>query len=242
MKHNQPLGIFKQNILFPEGEKAQTQSVALLATSLLTITESILQTPLVPISSYLTGHNKLPPNEPNFLCTIVCCWRMAISRVRQELGTAGMPTAAVSCAALTSTQDRGFPLLFFCFCSTCTQPKDKPWARSSKAMRFSLFYMQSPSDPVEGTGLRLALSRSVKNITSCMMPFAVLMGEGRKKNAEVLQMCYKEAEKKYGSHTFILSCCLLIERYVWIDAGELQNQFMSTTFVGCQEKHSVLLD
>lgn len=133
-------------------------------------------------------------------------------------------------------------LCFFCFCSTCTQPKDKPWARSSKAMRFSLFYMQSPSDPVEGTGLRLALSRSVKNITSCMMPFAVLMGEGRKKNAEVLQMCYKEAEKKYGSHTFILSCCLLIEPYLWIDAGELQNQFMSTTFVGCQEKHSVLLD
>lgn len=73
MKHNQPLGIFKQNILFPEGEKAQTQSVALLATSLLTITESILQTPLVPMSPYLTGRNKLPPNEPNFLCAIVCC-------------------------------------------------------------------------------------------------------------------------------------------------------------------------
>lgn len=38
MKHNQPLGIFKQNILFPEEEKAQTQSVALLATSLLSNT------------------------------------------------------------------------------------------------------------------------------------------------------------------------------------------------------------
>ena len=57
MKHNQPLGIFKQNILFPEEEKAQTQSVASLATSLLSNTFGSR----VPLPH---RHNKLPPNGP----------------------------------------------------------------------------------------------------------------------------------------------------------------------------------
>lgn len=196
------------------------------------------------MSPCLTGHNKLPPNGP--ILSVHHCVLLKEDGYFQSQAGAGHSRDAHTSGELCGTdQNTGQRVssAFFAPEALAHSPRTSHEPTALGTEESFIFLHVIPLRPSRKHWLRAWTIKICKkdhqlhDVLCCLFWW-----EKAEKKCRNSAVCYEEAGKKHGSHTFIVSSCLLIEPYLWIDAVELQNQFMSTTFVGCQEKHSVLLD